>query len=78
MLGGLPAGFDASAATILNVYFQYGTDMCEPRFPGDGGEPPPPPPPPPGPIPEPLTLLTRPWPWAGWACTSADAGLMQP
>lgn len=47
-LTGLPAGFDPSTA-ISNIRFQYGTDLCEPSFPGDPRIPP-------SEIPEPVTM----------------------
>ena len=52
-LGGLPSDFDPSTG-ISNVYFQYGTDLCEPGFPGEPPDEPPPPPP----IPEPVTMAS--------------------
>jgi hypothetical protein len=50
VLGGLPTVFDPNT-DITKVYFQYGTDLSDPRFPGDR---------PPDyenpPVPEPLTV----------------------
>ncbi len=45
-LGDLPGGFNVDS--ISNVYFQYGTSLDEPRYPGRKREV----------VPEPLTLLT--------------------
>lgn len=50
-LGGLPAGFILDTDSISNVYFQYGTDLCEPRIPGCLV-------PPPATVPEPLTMFS--------------------
>ena len=51
VLGGLPSSFDPNT-DISGVYFQYGTDLGDLRFPGDRppdyGNPP---------VPEPLTLV---------------------
>jgi hypothetical protein len=51
VLSGLPGGFDPNT-DISKVYFQYGTDLTEPRFPGDR-----PPDHEKPPIPEPMTVL---------------------
>ena len=47
-LSGLPGGFDPSTG-ILDVFFQYGTSLEDPHFPGN-------PPPAPLPVPEPASL----------------------
>ena len=51
-LGGLAPDFDPTT-DIFNVWFQYGTDLCEPHFSGTSQ---PPPPSAGAPVPEPITL----------------------